>query len=157
MVLVIIGSGCRKECRNVSLPSIECGDEFDKDNSYKYYEFQDDPVNIQTNQIILVTNDSTYKALFSSVSRDKLGPIDFTRNMLIGACTVTNMAASYKSQGFLCKKRTQDKWKYTVQYSLKDQCKGSGISKLYLSAWLLGPQLPAGASIELDLKDVNPI
>lgn len=158
MALVIMGFGCgRKECRDMSLPSMECGNEFDNDYSYKYYAFSDDPFNMPTKQIILVNNDSTYKALFSTTTRNKLGTIDFTKNMLIGTCITTGAASSYKSQGFLCKNRTQNKWKYTVQYSLSGQCKGSGISNLYLSAWLLGPKLPAGASIDLDIKNVNPL
>ena len=154
IALWVTGTGCRKECRDVSLPSPDCEKGYSMDYDYKYHQLSTEPTNVPTQKIMIVNDDSTYHALFP---KNSLGNINFKSNSLIGTCVATNPAASLTSQGYICKKENENKWRYTVKYSLKDQCKGSGIFKLYLSAWVIGPKLASNAVVDLTVTDINPI
>ena len=145
--------GCRKECRQVSLPKEKAGKDYTVEYDYKYQGLTNEPLGVTTNKLFFINDDSTYHSLFPT---KKLGEIDFSSSTVIGACTVTNPGTAMNSQAFLAKKKGEDKWKYVVQYSIQGQCKGSGISSLYVSAWVVGPKLPGNAEIELEITDVNP-
>lgn len=149
----LLGAGCKRECRFVSV-SVDCDKGYARNYDYKYKAISKEPTGVPTEKIMIINDDSTYHALFPGNS---LGTIDFSSKSLIGVCVVTNPCSSYESQGCICKKDNENKWKYTVKYSLKDQCKGSGIYKMYLSAWEIGPKIASNAMIDLQVTDVNPM
>lgn len=150
-------SSCKeKECRYVNLPSIKCESGFDlvKNTDYSQIYFSNDT---SIDQLIIINDDSTYLATFSSYSTPPFGTVDFTTTTLLGVNTTTNPSLELKSQGYLCKSESADKWKFTVQYSLEGQCEESGIESITINAWLICPKIPDNADIELNIEDVNPI
>jgi hypothetical protein len=147
----------KKECHYAGLPSKK------SDNNNGLVEntvyIHSNIAGTPDNQIIQIDDDTSYYHQFRGFYLDPyppLGKIDFKTKTLLGVHITTSMADGVTSQGYLNKKLWQNIFTYTVQYSLKDQCAGSGIMSINFTGWLIGPKLPPQSIVQLKTEDVNP-
>ena len=110
----------------------------------------------ENNEVHIINDDSSFQMHISIYSNPSFGVVDFSKNTIIYVNVKTNYGVEIKRQGFLCKHLYQNKFIYTVHYSLSDQCKGSGLMAKNFKAWLLCPKLPVDAVIERNVVDINP-
>lgn len=155
ILCIIFGLGCEKECTYKSLPNKKCQSNYNSVSGT--YNSIGGGGFFGINQVFIINDDSTYKSNFSYANGSlALGEIDFTTKSLIAVNIQTNMASDFKSQGFLCKNENSEKWIFHVDYSLKDQCKGSRISRIYFTASFICDKIDSQALVQAKITDVNP-
>lgn len=153
MVLVL---SCKKECRFKNLPDIECDQNFslisDAHSFYKIWwpeEGSDyEPTFYQ------IDSQLHYDSVFNG--SDLLGSIDFTVTTLLGISAKLNPGSEIAQQIYVCKDETANIIRLTAEYSLKDQCNGSGIYTINASFWATIPKIQNGEAVEYGLTDINP-
>ena len=149
--LIITTLGCRKECHYKCLPDIECEDQYELITK-SYSEISRWVV---TNEIKIINDDSTYIATFGP--HPELGNIDFNTHTLLVGKVVTDFCEEHKSQGFLCKKVNENIYLFTIQYSLKNQCAGSGIIRHQFYGCIITSKLDSTSTINYKVEDINPL
>jgi hypothetical protein len=86
-----------------------------------------------------------------------LGYIDFSSSSLVGVEVYIDAGSSLGHQGCLCYDPTSEKWQFKIEYTLSNQCKGSGISSSQLLGTIVCPKLPANAEVVFESKNINPL
>ena len=133
------------------MPDIECENQYELiTKSYSDISWATD-----TNELKIINDDSTYTALFGS--HPQLGNIDFNTHTLLVGAVVTDFCEEHKSQGFLCKKFNENTYLFTIQYSLKNQCAGSGIISHRFLGCIITPKLDSTSTINFKVEDLNPL
>ena len=132
------------------MPDIEC------ENQYELItkSYSDIFGGINTNELIIINDDSTYTAKFGS--HPQLGNIDFNTHTLLVRAVVTGLCEEHKSQGFLCKKVNENTYLFTIQYSLKNQCAESGIIGHHFLGYIITSKLDSTSTINFKVEDINP-
>src|SRR4030095_1765567 len=154
-ILTLFSVCCKKECKFKNLPAENCGDGYSiASREFKKSGSLQEPPN---SDVFIINNDSTYKNKFCfDPDSMPFGYIDFSIKSLITVNIQTNMGSSYEMQGYLCKNLSIEEWKFTIEYSLRDQCEGSGISTHLLTASIITDKISDTAVVNLNLIDVNP-
>ena len=148
--LIITTLGCRKECHYKCLPGIKCEDQYELITK----SYSDIFWGANKNELKIINDDSTYTALFGS--QPELGNIDFNTHTLLAGPVVTDFCEEHKSQGFLCKKENENTYLFTIQYSLKNQCAGSGIISHHFFGCIITSKLDSTSTINFKVEDINP-
>jgi hypothetical protein len=153
--LFLLFSACRKECKYLDLPDIECSSGYASvDNANLIVHCCLYNANNQTEFII--NDDSAYAAIEYPNGEKPFGDIDFTTTTILGRYVKTNPANDWKYQHYLCKNESQNSWKYKIEYSLRNQCAGSSIDNIQGYFFVICPKIPSTASITIEAVDINP-
>ncbi len=158
-IVTIISLSCEKmksKCRYKDLGEISCPKNHVQllntvvYNGYTVGSFCFD----HNNSNITLKNDSDYIYFFGG--KHIFGSIDFSKNWLIGIYVYTNPAKTFKSKSSVFSDTKASKIRFIVEYSLEDQCKGSGISNQEFETWAIVPNYSNAADITFSIIDVNP-
>jgi hypothetical protein len=84
------------------------------------------------------------------------GILDFTNQSIVCAKVRTGSGNDLKHQEYLCKKNDAEEWKFTIEYTLRDQCEGSGVYSHTFTASVFCDKIPDDAIINLDFVNINP-
>jgi hypothetical protein len=158
-LILIIGllAGCRKECRYVDLPEIECSDNYNlvENVTLRYYYGGLGQSGLEN---YIINDDSTYTAqLGGSLGSKPFGEIDFSSKTLIGQLVRMGEGTGYMYQHFLCNNEAENIWKHTVKYSVEGQCQGgSGYTDLMGSFYIICDKIPSTGSVVFEAENVNP-
>ena len=149
--LIITSLGCRKECQYKCLPDIECEKQYELVTK-SYSDLERWTI---TNELKIINDDSTYTKLFGS--HPELRNIDFNTHTLLVGAVATDFCEEHKSQGFLCKKVNENTYLFTIQYSLKNQCAGSGIISHRFWGCIITSKIDSTSTINFKVEDINPL
>jgi hypothetical protein len=143
---------CKKECEFIKLHPPFCESGYSIVSGEKYIESF---TAYARSEPLIINTDSAYHAYFNQYQwllPNAFGPIDFSIYSLVGANIYTkNEGGDIETNAWLCKKNDSDNWVFSAEYSLKDKCKGSGITSMYYASWLITPKIPDSANVKLKI------
>ena len=147
---------CRKECTTKSLDKFACGVGLvyvpETRYIHKYGSW------VANNKVTVINDLVSYKNEFPN-EHDSMpfGFINFATQSLIGVNVRSGAGSGVTSQGGLCFDPKTSKWLFQMEYTVSNQCKGSGIYTMDFTGILICPKLPGGAIIEFDARNINPL
>lgn len=152
--------GCsvlEQHCQYMDLPGMACEASYSLVNDVNYYQVVSTRSTVPVGHVFIINDDSTYRANYTlGYPGLSAGTVDFTRHSVVGVNIRTNYGMSVKSQGQLCVYAGHNSWRYTVEYSLENQCAGSHIASIHLTATLVCPKMAQNSLITANIVDVNP-
>ena len=169
ILLSIIAGGCKKDndfvfdsemeqmrCQFLPLPAPVTPPGYSISVSAAYNTYSR-LYQMNLDEVFIINDDSTYKATYGYWGDSiPFGEIDFSQKCIIGINIQTEWAKSCISRGLLYRKNNTDTFHYYIQYSLKNQCSGSGITNINFSANIIADKLPQGAELMVEVDDINP-
>lgn len=151
----ISNHSCRRACFSKSLGELNCNPDYisvaDADYSgdrlfWKY----------ERGELVVINDIHAYKEAFSNYPDSMpLGYIDFSIKSLVGVKIYIDMGNGLGHQGCFCYNPDSKKWLFKIEYTLTDQCKGSGISSSELFCSIICPKLPPDAVVAYESRNVN--
>lgn len=150
----ILFSSCRKECRFKNLPKEKCNKGFTKLNS-----------SVEEDVFVHSYGGGTVYHRYDSIQHfdtlDIRGKpnfnIDFENETLLGISLTTDFASGVRSNSFMCKNNSNGSLTFKLEYSLSEQCNGSGIAGLPYAFWILMPKISTQTIVNYSVEDINPI
>ena len=139
-----------------SLQELHCKDGYITVTETVYKNYRP-PFNHYENELIIIDDIEDYKNSYPSTPDSMpFGEIDFVHNSLVAVKIGVGAGSGVSSQGCLCYNPDTDKWMFNIEYTISNQCKGSGIYTMDFTGTLICPKLPENANVEFDVRDINP-
>lgn len=152
LILLLLLLGCRKECRTVSLGELQCQDGYISVSDTRYANYRGNFGHYE-NELIVINDSINY---FTSFDSTKPFNIDFAKSSLVAVKIEVGAGRNVSSNGGLCYDPVTGKWMFNIEYTISDQCKGSGIYSMNFTAVLICPKLPENIDLVFKVRDVNP-
>jgi hypothetical protein len=109
-------------------------------------------------ELVVINDINSYKEAFAN-STDSMpyGYIDFTVKSLVGVNIYIDAGNDLRHQGCFCYNPDTKKWKFKIEYTLRDQCDGSKIYSGSMMCCIICPKLPVDAQVFVDSRNINPL
>ena len=156
VVLAVVFSltACKREkCKFKELGPIECSEGFTEMEANIVATDAAPLVNFGEEATYIITSEIEYDSIFDSLR--PFGDVNFSVNSVLGMEKYTDLGDDIRSQGFVC--QNDNTIRFTGEYSLKDQCSGSGINYRFVSFWAIIPRDTENRNVEFVFRDINPI
>lgn len=148
---------CRKACFYKKLGPLSCDTDYISVSDANYVGTTWVSWTHPDNELVVINDLNSYKQSCADYKDSMpLGYIDFTAKTLVGIGLHLDMNDGFDDQGCFCYNPETKKYEFKIEYSLKDQCKGSGISSIDFFCYVICPKLPADAVVEAKVKNINP-
>lgn len=102
----------------------------------------------------IITNTTDYDSIFNS--QQPCGNVDFNNKIILVACRYINPNSGMESNSNVYVNTTTSAINFKVNYSLKDQCDGSGISSYGAIFYAVIPKAFNSYQMIYEIKDINP-
>ena len=147
---------CSKACFYKKLGPLSCDPDFIPVSGAEYKSSHASWKH-PTDELVVINDLESYKQSCANYGDSMpLGYIDFAAKSLVGLKIEMDMNGGYDHQGCFCYNPEKDKWEFKIEYTLKHQCKGSGIGRTDLFCYVICPKLPANAVVESNVRNINP-
>lgn len=154
LLMFLSNVSCRKACRYARLPKMNGGTGF---TELVVAEIAGEGFQISgytDNYNLVITSTSLYDSIFNF--RRPCGEVDFNNRFIIVSSRYINPNNEMKINSQVYISKTIPTLKFRVDYSLRNQCDGSGITRHGALFYATIPNSFLGYQILYDIRDVNP-
>ncbi|HMT29609.1 MAG TPA: hypothetical protein PKD91_10050, partial [Bacteroidia bacterium] len=140
-------------CMDKSLQELHCKDGYITVSDTRYINHRPG-FGYPENELVIINDTATFHDLYQSHLSENL--VDFSFQSIVAINIPVGAGSNVSSQGCLCYNPDTDWWMFNIEYTISNQCKGSGIYSMNFTATLICPKLPNDAQVEFDVRDINP-